>query len=224
MPTAKIRFTGLKVARGTPSATGRTAMFAHVNVHEGRPPQDEDTPFSHTMEGFGGQRPSALTSFYWKPGWNSVQSLAQYQQEPGGQWKNDDHNAQMNVFHRAQKQSSSTYQPQHSSLQKRDSLKNSDKKRVILPLYHLFGSDHLGHSADELRKRFPSPYVALGKKDYHALASTQKSQCQFSFEFLGRTIKLPVQLKEHLPDGYIGLPVGLPDFFWFSANDEVSIL
>ena len=42
------------------------------------------------MEGYKGIPPSGITPFFWSPGWNSVQSVTKFQNEPGGALKDGD--------------------------------------------------------------------------------------------------------------------------------------
>ncbi len=64
-------------------------MNAHVNVHEQRPPESVDSPLAFSMEGHS-SRDSALTTSYWAPAWNSVQSLNKFQHEVGGALRGGD--------------------------------------------------------------------------------------------------------------------------------------
>jgi len=59
-------------------------MLANINVSEPKPPEDEDSPLSFTMEGYRNEPPSSIIPFFWQPGWNSVQSINKYQIEIGG--------------------------------------------------------------------------------------------------------------------------------------------
>lgn len=69
------RLHGKKIARDTTEYSGRTAMYAHVNIHEQKPPADPDSPLVYSMEGArGGKIPLPLISSSWEPKWNSVQS------------------------------------------------------------------------------------------------------------------------------------------------------
>jgi len=61
-----------------------------VNVSEQAPPRDDDSPLAFTMEGRNGTPPSSLVPFYWSPGWNSVQALYKYTEEPNGSLKGGD--------------------------------------------------------------------------------------------------------------------------------------
>ncbi len=83
-PPSDFRKEGQKIPREPYRYSGRTAMNADKNVSEPKPPEDDDSPFSFTMEGFRGEPPSSVIPFYWSPGWNSVQSINKYQIEVGG--------------------------------------------------------------------------------------------------------------------------------------------
>lgn len=84
---ASYRVCGQKIPRATSEQSGRTALQAHKTVHEPRPPQDQDSPYSHTMEGATAFVPAAQSAFFWAPEWNSVQSLNKFQDEVGGPLK-----------------------------------------------------------------------------------------------------------------------------------------
>ncbi len=40
-----------------------------------------------SMEGYKGDPPSSLMPYYWSPGWNSVQAMNKYMDEPDGHLK-----------------------------------------------------------------------------------------------------------------------------------------
>ncbi|MEE9125958.1 MAG: NADH-quinone oxidoreductase subunit NuoG, partial [Planctomycetota bacterium] len=80
---ATLRYAEDKVPRETHRSSGRTAMRAHVDVHEPKPPDDPDSPLAFSMEGHC-SADAPLTPFYWSSGWNSVQALNKFQLEIGG--------------------------------------------------------------------------------------------------------------------------------------------
>ncbi len=80
-PDANYRENGLKVPRQTPRFSGRTSILANINVSEPKPAQDENSALAYSMEGSKSIPPAALTSFYWAPGWNSVQASNKYLKE-----------------------------------------------------------------------------------------------------------------------------------------------
>jgi len=84
-PDHEFRSRGLKIPRQPHRYSGRTAMRADVSVHEPKQPVDEDSALAFTMEGSAAaDRPGALLSYVWSPGWNSNQSLHKFQDEIGG--------------------------------------------------------------------------------------------------------------------------------------------
>jgi NADH-quinone oxidoreductase subunit G len=85
IPDAGFRFFNDKIARQTLRFSGRTSMNAGKSVHEPKPPQENDSPFAFSMEGYKGVTPSGLTPYYWSAGWNSVQAMNKYMEEPDGE-------------------------------------------------------------------------------------------------------------------------------------------
>jgi len=84
LPDSGFRIFNGKIARQTPRFSGRTAINADVSVSEPGPPEDEDSPLNFSMEGFKGVPPSSLVPWYWSSGWNSVQAMNKYMDEPAG--------------------------------------------------------------------------------------------------------------------------------------------
>ena len=84
IPDAGFRFFNEKIARQTHRFSGRTAMNANISVSEPKPPQDDDSPLAFSMEGYKGVPPPDLIPYYWSPGWNSVQAMNKYMDEPEG--------------------------------------------------------------------------------------------------------------------------------------------
>ena len=65
-------------------------MNANITVSEPKPLQDLDSPLAFSMEGRQENPPSSLVPFYWTPGWNSVQAMYNYLDEPGASMKGGD--------------------------------------------------------------------------------------------------------------------------------------
>ena len=73
------------VARQTHRASGRTAQMANISVHESKTTQSAFDRFNFSMEGLtSGPSSTHEMPFTWAPGWNSNQSINQYQSEVGG--------------------------------------------------------------------------------------------------------------------------------------------
>lgn len=82
-PDAGFRIGDQKIARQTQGFSGRTAMYANINVHEPKPPVDNDSPLNFSMEGYKGVPPPSLVTYYRAPGWNSPQAINKYLTAPG---------------------------------------------------------------------------------------------------------------------------------------------
>ena len=83
-PGAGFRIRGMKIARQPHRYSGRTAMWAHLNVSESKQTEDSDSPLGFTMEGYPGEKPTSLTPYYWASGWNSNQAISKFQKEVNG--------------------------------------------------------------------------------------------------------------------------------------------
>jgi NADH-quinone oxidoreductase subunit G len=83
-PDADFRMLNMKMPRQTVRFSGRTAITANIRVSEPKIPEDADSPLAFSMEGRSETPPSSMVPFYWSPGWNSVQAMYQYLDEPNG--------------------------------------------------------------------------------------------------------------------------------------------
>ena len=90
MPDADFRMFNTKIPRQTIRYSGRTAMNSNVAVSEAGISQDPESPLAFSMEGQPERPPSSLVPFYWTPGWNSVQAMYTYLDEPNGSIKGGD--------------------------------------------------------------------------------------------------------------------------------------
>jgi NADH-quinone oxidoreductase subunit G len=200
-PPSDYRVDGLKIPRESHRYSGRTSMHAKENVHEPRPPQDDDSPLSYSMEGLPDRPPPALTTRYWAPGWNSVQACNKYQSEVGGALRGGDpgvriftaDNSLVDYF----SQIPGAFQRQGNS------------HWLLVPLHHVFGEEELSAHAQAIEARVPQPYVALNDKD--ALAAHIEDGDDVVVFVDGQTYRLPCQTKAALPFGVAGLPIGLRD-------------
>ena len=89
-PRADARFVGQRLPRQSFRYSSRTSMRAHLNVSEPGIPNDPDSAFTFSMEGFRGPVPSGVLPSTWTPGWNSVQGLTKFQEEVGGALRGGD--------------------------------------------------------------------------------------------------------------------------------------
>ncbi|ADE15235.1 NADH-quinone oxidoreductase, chain G [Nitrosococcus halophilus Nc 4] len=199
-PPAKFRLQGMRIARESHRYSGRTAMGAHRNVHEPKTPEDPDSPFSFSMEGYYGQLPGALIPYFWAPSWNSIQSVNKFQEEVGGPLRGGDPGVRLIEPPSGAKIAYFTQTP--PPFQRRVD------QWLILPLYHIFGSEELSALAPAIAERAPAPYLALHPEDAAQLEVEPSGQVELILA--GKSYHLPVRHQDSLPLGVAGIPWGLP--------------
>lgn len=200
-PSAGFRIEGLRAPRASHRDSGRTALHAHVNVHEPKPAVDIDSPLTFSMEGYyGGRLPGALLPYLWTPGWNSVQALNKFQDEVGGRLRQG---AGGQRLIKPQATTSTAYF---------DDIPSPFVPREgawwVIPSYHIFGSEELSRMAPAIAARAPAPYFALNVEDATGLGITPGTIAVLQFGDI--THRLPLILRPALPDGVAELPSGLP--------------
>jgi NADH-quinone oxidoreductase subunit G len=214
-PRSDFRVSGKKIPRQPHRYSGRTALTADVSVHEPKPPGDDDSPFSFSMEGYEGIPPSALIPRFWVPGWNSVQSVNKFQQEVGGPLIGGDPGQRLieppegaagNYF----RDTPGVFLPREGEW-------------LLLPLYHIFGSEELSLHADGISSLSPRPYLALNTGDATKLGLGEGDEVEFSL-YRGPVRALPLRIVSSLPDGVAGIPLGLPGLAGIDLPSAVRIV
>ncbi|MNB57451.1 NADH-quinone oxidoreductase subunit G [compost metagenome] len=198
-PSAAFRIKGLKLAREPLRYSGRTAMRADISVHEPRTPQDKDTAFAFSMEGYSGSaEPRQQVPFAWSPGWNSPQAWNKFQDEVGGHIRAGDPGTRLiestgdslNWFAAAPR----AFNPAPGTWQ-------------AVPFFHLFGSEENSSKAAPVQERIPAPYVALAKSEADRLGVNDGAL--LSLNVAGQTLRLPLRINEELGAGLVALPAGI---------------
>lgn len=215
-PTADYRKGTQKIPREPHRYSGRTSMYANVKVSEDKPPIDEDSPLSYTMEGYNGNPPSSIVPFNWAPGWNSVQSINKYQIEVGGPLHDG------NPGKRLLEVSTDAKAPYFEDIPKPFSPKEGEWQ--ALPLYHIYGSEELSAQSPAVKERIPKPYIVLNQKE--AEAKGLKEGGSLNLFYNGSSHQLDIVVSSELPQGTIGLPKGLEETsginfpFWTKLNSS----
>ncbi len=75
-------------------------------------------------------------------------------------------------------------------------------------LYHLFGSEENSSRAAPVQSRIAQPYVALARDEADRLGVNDGAL--LSLSVAGQTLRLPLQVREDLAIGLVGLPAGFP--------------
>ena len=156
-PAAELRTRGSKFPRQPHRYSGRTALLANLNVHEPKPPEDPDSPLAFSMEGFEGPRPLPLISQYWSPGWNSVQAL---NRPTFGDAMPADGGGADRLFPLPGNSGPGTYFGGIPG-----PFTAGPGTWLLVPLYHLFGSEELSVQAAGIASLTAKPYLALGPRD-----------------------------------------------------------
>ncbi|MCL4303569.1 MAG: NADH-quinone oxidoreductase subunit NuoG [Anaerolineae bacterium] len=200
-PPAGFRVAGQKIPRQPHRYSGRTARYANIDVHEPKPPDDPNSPFSFSMEGYEGQPPAALIPRFWSPRWNSVQALNKFQSEVGGPLRDGDPGRRLieptpveNVTYF--QDVPAAFEPQTDEW-------------LVVPLYHIFGSEELSILTPGIAARAPQPYLGLSPEDAAKLQTVEGEEVELTLN--STVFRLPVKLMPTLPHGIAGLPAGLPD-------------
>lgn len=204
-PRAGFRIAGQRVPRQPHRYSGRTAMTAHLTVHEPKPPDDPDTPLSFSMEGFKGRPPGALAARYWAPGWNSwAQALTKFQTEVAGPLAGDDPGRRL--IEPAEAGAADYFREVPRALEPHPG------EWLIVPLHHIFGSEELSILSPWIAELAPDLFVALHPEDARDIGVGEGESVTLG---IGRDeLRLPIQLRPSLPRGIAGLPVGLPGMPW----------
>lgn len=198
-PSASFRIKGMKLAREPLRYSGRTAMRADINVHEPRTPQDNDTAFNFSMEGYSGSvEPRQQVPFAWSPGWNSPQAWNKFQDEVGGHIRAGDPGTRLiestgdslNWFAAVPR----AFNPAPGTWQ-------------VVPFFHLLGSEETSSKAAPVQERIPAAYVALAKSEADRLGVNEGAM--LSLNVAGQTLRLPLRINEELGAGLVALPAGI---------------
>lgn len=199
-PNAAFRINGEKIAREPYRSSGRTAILANISVHEPKPPEDSYSALSFSMEGTLRMPPAALNPFYWSPGWNSIQATNFYQQEIAGPLRGGDPG--IRLIEPAKKPDGRYFDEIPAAF------KRSADNWLLVPLYHIFGSEELSVAAHGIAELTQTPYVAVNADDAERLHVAAGDEITITLD--GAVRHLPIVIKSELPPGVAGVPAGLP--------------
>jgi len=200
-PGAGFRIAGQRVPRMPHRFSGRTAIGAHLSVHEPKPPDDPDSPLAFSMEGAPIDPPAALVPRFWAPGWNSIQALNKYQEEINGPLRGGPAGVRLIEPTRGDALYVGDVPPPF------EPPRRPGDDFYLVAAGQVFGSDELSQRADPIAGRMHAPFVALGAED--AGAAKWEPGVEVDVELGARVLRLPVAIWPGLPRGVAALPVGL---------------
>jgi NADH-quinone oxidoreductase subunit G len=189
-----------KIAREPNRYSGRTSMLSNITVHEPKPPTDPDSALAFSMESGPESPPPPLTPFVWAPGWNSIQATNKFQTEIGGALRGGDPGI------RLIEPSSQPGWQYCSSVP--TPFKSKAGEWLLVPIFHIFGSEELSGHAQSISQLIPRPYLALNSADASQLSVNAGELIKVAVE--DSFLELKIVLRAELPRGVAGLPAGLP--------------
>ena len=197
---ADFRMMNEKIARQPLRYSGRTSIYAKTAVSETGIERDSDSPLSFSMEGIQEMPRPSLIPFYWSPGWNSVQAVNKYLDEPNGQMKGGD--SGIKLIEPAGISQNNYFEPENKPfvLQK--------GQWLVVPAFQIFGSEELSSTAVTLAKRIPEPFVYLNPEDSKKMGVKNGDMVQL--EISTSLLKIKVKIEESIGQGIAGLSVNLP--------------
>jgi NADH-quinone oxidoreductase subunit G len=217
-PSRDFRIHGEMIPREPHRYSGRTAMLANLSVSEPKPRNDSDSPMTFTMEGYHGIPPSPLIPFFWSPGWNSVQSVNRYQNEPGGSLKGGDPG--LRLFEQKKNAETIHFTDPPEAFAARE------QKWLLLPRYHIFGSEELSATVGAINELTPKPTISLSFDDASQLGVIDGSVIRLQTD--QDEVLLPVNVQEGLSNGIVLVPAGRLETLalkwgsWVSLKKQIS--
>jgi NADH-quinone oxidoreductase subunit G len=212
-PSASLRVLGQKIPRQPERYSGRTAMQAHLTVHEPTPVADPDTPLAFSMEGYRGEAlPSPLIPQFWAPRWNSNQAVNKFQKEVGGPLREELPGIRLIEPRESPVQSWFTNIP--------SAFRPMGERWQMVPLAEVFGSEELSAHAPAIAQRTPAPYMLLHPDDARRLKITDDARLALTVQ--GRVYDLTLKTAPETPAGTVGLSV-LGDLPPFTSEQVIDL-
>jgi NADH-quinone oxidoreductase subunit G len=200
IPDSDFRMLNAKIPRQTMRYSGRTAMNAHKAVSEIGVYMDPDSPLAFSMEGLQEFPPSSLVPFYWTPGWNSVQALYNYLDEPNGSMKGGDPGIRLIE----PGDGNNNFYFEINPL----TFEHQSDEWLVIPVYQIFGSEELSSASSAITQRIQEPFLILNQKD--AVIFDIKDGEPIRLEIMGQNLKIKVKIENSQRQGIAGLFVNSP--------------
>ncbi|MDP4224516.1 MAG: molybdopterin-dependent oxidoreductase, partial [Bacteroidota bacterium] len=201
IPDSEFRIFGEKIARQTMRFSGRTAMTANVDVHEPKPPEDDDSPLAFSMEPFKGPGSPYLNPYYWSPGWNSVQATIKYIDEPDGNVAGGNPGVLL-----------LSYKAEFSNDYYRDapvSFKPAADKMYFVRIDLIFGSEELSSAGEAISGMITEAFILLNAHEAKRLSITSGNKIKITVN--KHNIIVALRMDNTVPGGIAGLALSTRD-------------
>jgi NADH-quinone oxidoreductase subunit G len=175
-------------------------MYAHLDVSESAVSQDPDSPLAFSMEGRQEIPPSILVPFYWSPGWNSVQAMYHYLDEPNGSMKGGDPG--IRLIEPGKEHDDSYFHINHQTY------KFKKDEWLIVPVYQIYGSEELSSASFAITQRIKEPFLYINQIDAEGLSI--KDGEEIRLEVPGNILMIKTKIEKSIMQGMAGLSVNLP--------------
>jgi len=159
------------------------------------------------MEGFPGQPPSSLIPRFWAPGWNAEQAVNKYQEEVTGPLRGG--NPGWRLI-RPPEDSPGDYFTEAP-----EAFEGPDSHLLVVPGYHIFGSEELSILSPPVAELATKPYIAVSPEDAGSLIVDGNGLVEVVFSNISH--HLPVKIAPVVPRGLAVVPMGLPGIQWNGA-------
>jgi NADH-quinone oxidoreductase subunit G len=216
-PPADFRMAGQRIPRQSHRYSGRTAtgdpkrdssrlgtLHAAASVHEPQPPDDPDSPLAFTMEGCQNQPPPPLIPRFWSPQWNSVQALNKFQEEVAGPLRGG--NPGKRLIEPPSGGEGQYFAEVPEAFERREGY------LLVVPGYHVFGSDELSTLSPAIAELAAKPYIAVNPEDAAGLIVGKNELVDVALSTTSHY--LPVRIVPTVPPGLAVVPMGLPGISW----------
>ena len=192
-------FDTMKAPRQLPRYSGRTALKAGINVHEGKSTVDRQSHLAFSMEGIPLQKDATFLSAAWAPGWNSNQAISKFQDEINGELRQ----GCPGVHLITRENEGSPVAGVVSAQPNKPS--GSDALRVYL-IDHIFGGEELSARSVPIRARSSGAYLSIGRDDADRLGLKQHGMAQLVSGAC--RLRLPVLIRSRIAEGCVGIYCG----------------
>ena len=82
-----------------------------------------------------------------------------------------------------------------------------DGEFLVVPLYHIYGSEESSAAAPAVAERCPEPYAALNSEDARILEVEEGALVEIEFD--RALYRLPARLSAGMASGVVGVPMGI---------------
>ena len=203
-PDAAFRVVNEKIPRQTLRYSGRTAIHAAVNVSEPKPPGDTDSPLAFSMEGNSDHTPSPLIAFYWTPGWNSIQAVNKYLEEPAGALKEGNPGVRLIETTSDRR---FTYYPVKSSL-----FRPRQGEWLLVAAHRIFGSEELSAQSPAIAERIPARFIMVNSEEASQAGFKDDEEVHLIVD--DTTLKLKLKTSPDVALGVAAVGFNLPGMPW----------